>query len=113
MPLEQARSLGGALRVLQDAPQCLLVIIARLARRSDRRRSRGAILKELLLDLKRCGLTIGPELAVAERLLPAIEECAQDLRPTPLSAYQNPPLEEGFCNLRLLRRIWGNDLMLA
>ena len=91
----QARSLSEALRVfwvdgihvqarLEDAAQCLLVIIGatpegkkELVGLIDGVRESAQSWRELLLDLKRRGLAMGPELAVADGALgfwQAIEE---------------------------------------
>src|SRR5262249_58334246 len=69
---------------LEDAPQCLLVIIGatpegkkELVGLIDGVRESAQSWKELLLDLERRGLAIGPELAVADGALgfwQAIEE---------------------------------------
>src|SRR5436305_2079950 len=61
---------------LEDAAQCLLVIIGatpdgkkELVGLTDGVRESAQSWKELLLDLKRRGLAIGPELAIADRAL--------------------------------------------
>src|SRR5213078_887220 len=71
-------------RCLKDEAQCLLVIIGatpegkkELVGLIDGMRESAQSWKELLLDLKRRGLTIGPELAVADGALgfwQAVEE---------------------------------------
>jgi putative transposase len=53
---------------LEDAAQCLLVIIGATPEGKKERESAQSW-KELLLDLKRRGLAIGPELAVADGAL--------------------------------------------
>jgi transposase-like protein len=85
--LEQARSLGQALRVLlgrrhpragrlEDAAQCLLVIIGatpegkkELAGLIDGVRESAQSWRELLLDLNRRGLALAPESTVADSAL--------------------------------------------
>ena len=82
---------------LEDAAQCLLVVIGatpegkkELVGLIDGVRESGQSWRELLLDLKRRGLAMGPELAVADGALgfwQAVEESvAEDARPALLGA---------------------------
>jgi putative transposase len=90
---------------LEDTAQCLLVIIGatpegkkELVGLIDGVRESAQSWKELLLDLKRRGLAIGPELAVADGALgfwQAIEESvAQDPRPALLGAQDRQCAEQ-------------------
>jgi putative transposase len=81
---------------LEDEAQCLLVIIGatpegkkELVGLIDGVRESAESWRELLLDLKRRGLAMGPELAIADGALgfwQAIEEVAADPRPALLGA---------------------------
>jgi transposase-like protein len=88
---------------LEDAAQCLLVIIGatpegkkELVGLTDGVRESARSWKELLLDLKQRGLAIGPELAVADGALgfwQAIEE-VWDPRPALLGAQDRQFVEK-------------------
>jgi putative transposase len=89
---------------LEDAAQCLLVVIGatpegekQLVGLIDGVRESAQSWRELLLDLKRRGLAMGPELAVADGALgfwQAVEDVAADSRPTLLGAQDRQRAEQ-------------------